>query len=146
MRGVSPHSPTSAPADVASPSPRRHRTRQRARLLELLRATDAHPTAAELFDQLRPELPNLSLGTVYRNLEVLVSEGLAEKVASPGRAVRYDGNPEPHHHFVCEACGAIRDVDVSVPPQLQTSLRRRHRLRASRLRIDFYGCCESCSD
>jgi len=126
------------------PRPRRNRTRQRQRLLEVLRATAAHPTAAELHESLLPELPQLSLATVYRNLEVLVSEGAVEPVASSGRALRYDANVEPHHHFNCESCGRIQDVELTPPRQLLVRLRRDHALEASRVRIDFYGLCTDC--
>ena len=126
--------------------PRRHRTRQRERLLELLRASEDHPTAAELYQAAQRELPNLSLGTVYRNLDVLVSEGLIEAVPCEGGAARYDGNPEPHHHFICEQCGHILDVEVTLPDELQRSLRRKYRLRAERARVRFFGLCEPCSD
>jgi Fe2+ or Zn2+ uptake regulation protein len=126
--------------------PRRHRTRQRERLLELLRASGDHPTAADLYQAAQPEFPSLSLGTVYRNLDVLVSEGLVEAVPCEGGATRYDGNPEPHHHFICEQCGNILDVEVSLPDEIQRSLARNYRLRAERARVRFFGLCHTCSD
>jgi len=125
-------------------TPRRHQTRQRARILEWLRATDSHPTASLTHEALVRELPNLSLGTVYRNLEVLVSEGLIDEVASAGGGVRYDGNPKPHHHFICESCGAIDDLHLQAPLELARKLRRARGRSARRIRIDFYGVCESC--
>ena len=129
--------------------PRRHRTRQRERLLELLRDTDRHPTAAELYETARPEFPNLSLGTVYRNLEVLVSEGLIEAVPAASGPMRYDGNAVPHHHFVCEGCGDIHDVELPLPNELASELadqlHRKYELRAERARIHFSGLCHACS-
>jgi len=132
---------TSTPLERA---PRRHQTRQRARILEWLRTADSHPTAAQTHEALVRELPNLSLGTVYRNLEVLVSEGLIDEVASAGGGVRYDGNPKPHHHFICDACGAIDDLHLQAPPELARKLRRARGRTARRIRIDFYGLCEAC--
>jgi Fe2+ or Zn2+ uptake regulation protein len=129
-----------------SPAPtRRNRTRQRRRLLELLRSTDRHPTAAWLYAALQPEFPRLSLGTVYRNLEVLVCEGLVREVPTPGSAVRFDGNPAPHHHFVCERCGRIDDLELALPAGLAERVRRRYRLRPRRMRIDFFGLCRECT-
>jgi Fe2+ or Zn2+ uptake regulation protein len=125
-------------------APRRHQTRQRARILEWLRLTESHPTAAQTHEALMRELPNLSLGTVYRNLEVLVSEGLVDEVPSAGGGVRYDGNPKPHHHFICDACGAIDDLHLQAPPELARKLRRARGLTARRIRIDFFGLCEAC--
>ena len=134
-----------APVKLGPPEPvkRRHQTRQRARILAWLRETDSHPTAAQTHETLLRELPNLSLGTVYRNLEVLVSEGAIEEVPSVG-GVRYDGNVRPHHHFICESCGAIDDVHLQAPPELARKLRRARRRTPRRIHIDFYGLCESC--
>ena len=127
-----------------SPTPRRNQTRQRSRILEWLRATDSHPTALLTHEALVRELPNLSLGTVYRNLEVLVSEGLIDEVPSAGGGVRYDGNPKPHHHFICDSCGAIDDLHLQAPAELARKLRRARGRSARRIRIDFYGLCEAC--
>ncbi len=125
---------------------RRNRTRQRDRLLELLRGTDTHPTASLLYEQLSSEFPRLSLGTVYRNLEVLVADGVVEELESSGSAIRYDGNPTPHHHFFCDACGSIHDVELREPRGLKARLERGHGLRAERVRMSFYGLCDDCSD
>jgi Fe2+ or Zn2+ uptake regulation protein len=122
---------------------RRNRTRQRALILEYLRASEEHPTAAQTHAALLRRMPNLSLGTVYRNLEVLVSEGVVDEVPAAGGA-RYDGNPKPHHHFICERCGAIDDLHLQAPPSLAQKLRRARGRKASRIKIDFFGLCESC--
>jgi len=127
----------------APPSPRRNRSRQRALILDHLRASAQHPTAAQTHAALQRRLPRLSLGTVYRNLELLVCEGLVEELPAAGGA-RYDGNPKPHHHFICERCGAIDDLHVQVPESLGRKLQRARGRKASRIRIDFFGLCESC--
>ena len=126
------------------PAQRRHQSRQRARILAWLRASDSHPTAAQTHEALVRELPNLSLGTVYRNLELLVSEGVIAEVPSASGAVRYDGDPKPHHHFICERCGAIDDLHLQAPAELARKLRRARGRTARRIHIDFYGLCESC--
>lgn len=122
---------------------RRNRSRQRELILGFLRASDEHPTAAQTHAALLRRLPNLSLGTVYRNLEVLVNEGLVEELPAAGGA-RYDGNPKAHHHFICEGCGAIDDLHLQAPPSLAQKLRRARGRTASRVRIDFFGLCEAC--
>ena len=124
-------------------SARRHRTRKRERIHEFLRASEDHPTAAQTHKALLGELPQLSLGTVYRNLEVLVSQGVVEEVPSAG-GTRYDGNPKPHHHFICERCGAIDDLHLVAPRSLAQKLRRARGRRAMRIKIDFFGLCEAC--
>jgi Fe2+ or Zn2+ uptake regulation protein len=95
---------------------------------------------------LREELPRLSPGTVYRNLELLVSEGHVRAVRSKGGASRYDGNTERHNHFICEACGSIGDLDLPAPASLRRRLQRQYQLRAERIEIDFYGLCPACSE
>jgi Fur family transcriptional regulator, peroxide stress response regulator len=137
------------PQDVtASPrrkgSPRRKRSQQRERMLAWLRATDTHPTAAQIHDHLAPEMPSLSLATVYRNLEVLVADGEIDEVPSGVGAARYDGNVEPHHHFNCGGCGRIVDVDVPVPRGLLRRLEGDHGLVSTRVRMSFFGFCGSC--
>ena len=141
---AAPSAPSAERAPAAERPRRRNRTVQRERLLEMLRSTDTHPTAANLFEGLRGEFPRLSRGTVYRNLEVLVCEGVVEQVPSRSGVMRYDGNPRPHHHFVCDACGDIRDLDIQLPQALATRLQRRYKLRADRVRADFFGLCEAC--
>ncbi len=124
--------------------PRRHRSRQRERILSWIRASESHPTAGEIHRGLLPELPALSLGTVYRNLEVLVADGEVYEVPGHVGASRYDGNPDPHHHFHCEHCGRILDLDVPVPRGLARRVVRDHGLHARRDRIAFFGLCPAC--
>jgi Fe2+ or Zn2+ uptake regulation protein len=114
--------------------------------LQWLRATDQHPTAARVHEALRSEMPALSLGTVYRNLEILVAEGLVDEVPCSDGASRYDGNVEPHHHFNCESCGQILDVELPTPRGLRKRLAGSHGLHARRVRISFFGLCATCED
>lgn len=124
---------------------RRNRSRLRERTLELLRASRGHPSAGHTHRALREEFPQVSLGTVYRNLEILASEGKIETVANPHGPTRYDGNVAPHHHFICEGCGEIEDIELRVPDELTARVRRKYRVRPTRFRIDFYGLCRSCT-
>lgn len=139
------YSPTvnSTPQDVTA-APRRKRSRQRARILDWLRATDTHPTAAQIFDALAPEMPSLSLGTVYRNLEVLVADGEIDEVPCGVGAARYDGNVEPHHHFNCERCGRILDIALPSPRSMTRRLESEYGLVSKRVRMSFFGRCPEC--
>jgi Fur family peroxide stress response transcriptional regulator len=110
-----------------------------------MRATDTHPSAAWIHEQLRPEFPSLSLATVYRNLEILSETGQIDPVSVPGGPARYDGNLGPHQHFICDACGRIDDLDLRTPPGMLARLKRKYRLSARRVRIDFYGLCAACT-
>lgn len=89
--------------------------------------------------------PQVSLGTVYRNLEVLVAEGEVREVLVAGRPARYDARIDPHHHFCCDVCGAIVDVDLQVPRSLGRRLALDHGLAARRIHVSFHGLCPGCS-
>ena len=141
MASRGPGASTSSPAR----HPRRHRSEQRERILAWLRQTDAHPTALQVHEALAGELPQLSLGTVYRNLEVLVAAGEVEEVLVPGGPARYDARLSPHHHFVCTGCGRILDLELPVPRGLARRLADAHGLRAERVRISFHGPCADCA-
>jgi Fe2+ or Zn2+ uptake regulation protein len=129
---------------AASRPPRRHHSRQRERLLDHLRRTTCHPTAAEIHAALQPSLPALALATVYRNLELLVAEGRVHEVPTASGALRYDGRLDPHDHFECERCGRLFDVRACTPTRLARTLERRHGLIARRVRVAFVGACREC--
>ena len=94
----------------------RRNTRQRQIVLEALRATCEHPTAGELYKTVRERMPRISLGTVYRNLEILQETGQAVRLAGcSGQEARYDGRCDPHLHLVCGECGGVRDLDTVLP-------------------------------
>ena len=90
--------------------PARKNSKKRQVILEALAATTAHPTAQELYQQLKPDYPDLSLGTVYRNLSVLAEEGLVVSVAHVNGQERYDARVEPHTHFICRRCARVIDL------------------------------------
>lgn len=90
-------------------------TRQRQAVLEVVRHTDSHPDAAWVYERVRTELPNISLGTVYRALDTLVAQGELIKIQGAGDAARFDV-PHPHmHHFLCAGCGRILDLPLDLP-------------------------------
>jgi len=129
---------------AVSASPRRKHSRQRDRILGWLRATDVHPNAADIHAALEPEMPALSLGTVYRNLELLVAQREVEEVPCVAGSARYDANLDPHHHFNCDGCGRILDVELPVPRGLARRLAGECGLRSQRIRISFFGLCPAC--
>src|SRR3990167_11185089 len=90
-------------------------TRPRRIILDVVRGTDVHPTAAFVYRRVRKRLPRVSLATVYRNLRMLAAEGfLAERADAGG--MRFDGNTLPHDHFTCLACGRLYDVPARAAP------------------------------
>ena len=90
---------------------KRKNSKKRTAILHALSSTREHPTAEMLYAALKPEIPELSLGTVYRNLSVLVEDGLVSRVAHVAGQDRYDAFTHPHAHFVCKNCGSVIDVD-----------------------------------
>ncbi len=115
-------------------------------VLEVVWGTDSHPTAEWVHAKVRRRLPRVSLGTVYRNLRVLVAEGLVRE--RPGPHARFDGNVSDHHHFTCTACGRIVDVAGPLADSQARALSARVAsltgLRVTHQRIEFYGRCRSC--
>ena len=119
-------------------------TRPRRLILDLVRGTDAHPSAALVYREVRRHLPRVSLATVYRNLRMLAAEGLLSERADAG-GTRFDGNTDPHDHFTCVACGRIYDVPArgnprSIPPVLAAHAG----FEVLSRRIEFYGRCSRC--
>ena len=115
-------------------------------VLEIVRGTDAHPTAEAVHRLVRKRLPRVSLGTVYRNLRLLVAEGLVKELRGPH--ARFDGNTSEHHHFTCLGCGRIIDVagPLTEPHSraLCTRVAAQNGFSVSHHRIEFYGRCASC--
>ena len=87
-------------------------TRQRAAVLEVVRADKCHHTAEEIFTLAREILPGISKATVYNNLKALEAEGLVRRIGGEGAADRYDSSFFPHGHLFCEKCGKIKDFSV----------------------------------
>ena len=123
---------------------RRKASRQRERILQLLRSTGAHPTADWVYEELKREFPSLSMGTVYRNLKVLLEQGLIQRIDFGSTFDRFDAKVGPHHHFICEGCGAIVDLEMPVDETLNSRVSSETPYVVRRHRIEFYGLCDRC--
>jgi Fur family transcriptional regulator, peroxide stress response regulator len=121
------------------------RSRQRDRILEILRDTKSHPTAEWVYARMRRESPHVSMGTVYRNLGQLVEHGLVRRMAFGSSFDRYEANVVSHHHFVCDRCGAVVDLEVPVDDALTRKLSQAAGVRAERHEIRLYGTCAACA-
>ena len=88
-------------------------SRQRESIKRYLATTKDHPTADTVYLHVKKEYPNISLGTVYRNLNLLTDLGEIVKITAPGSSDRFDGNVVPHNHFVCTCCGKILDIKLN---------------------------------
>ncbi len=91
--------------------------RKRDAILSYLRSTDVHPSADMVYAHLKPEIPDLSLGTVYRNLSLFRQQGVIASVGAVSGVERFDGNIMPHVHFVCRDCHAVIDMPQTAVPQ-----------------------------
>ncbi len=116
---------------------------QRESILKVLQGTNTHPIAEWIFEQVREEIPKISLGTVYRNLNQLADHGLIKRIFDNGQ-VRYDGTTERHDHFRCELCGRIYDFDIpweGIVPQLVPA----NGFLVSDYSLEISGICRECS-
>ncbi len=119
-------------------------TTQRTIILEELGKLKTHPTADELYRIVRRKLPKISLGTVYRNLEILSGSGVIQKIEVPGTTKRFDGEAETHHHVRCVSCGAVSDVGPGhtiVVPEITGDVAG---YRIVGCRLDLIGICPRC--
>jgi Fur family ferric uptake transcriptional regulator len=122
----------------------RRNTPQRRVVLEELRHLKSHPTAAELYAIVRRRLPRISLGTVYRNLEVLHEDGMIRKMEFAGAESRFDGTLDRHDHVRCTECGRIEDIYPSSPDQALHSPAELAGYQVEGYRLEYFGSCPSC--
>ncbi len=120
------------------------RSKQRERILQLLKETDTHPTADWIYNHLKKEYPKLSLGNVYRNLNILVEQGLIRELNFGSTFDRYDAVTEKHYHFICQICGNIFDLLI---PYDDSADRAAEAITGGKVffhRKEFYGICKDC--
>ncbi len=119
--------------------------RKRDAILACLRSTTTHPSADWVFAQLKPEIPDLSLGTVYRNLAYFKETGDIISVGTVNGVERFDGNPVPHVHFICSECGTVLDLPgIEVPPELTASVEQQSGGTVHSCCLTFTGRCAHC--
>lgn len=120
----------------------RRMTSQRRVILEELMESKGHPTADELYERVKQRLPRISLGTVYRNLELLAAQGQIRKVELSGRQMRFDAGTEAHYHIRCIECGAIEDIAADLP--WAEMIGNPKDFRICGIRLEFLGHCPEC--
>lgn len=119
-------------------------TRQRQVILEELRRTTSHPTADDVYDMVRQRLPKVSLGTVYRNLDILSTRGLIRKLELGGTQRRFDGNATDHYHVRCIRCGRVDDVPTQPLTTIENALRKVTDYDIIGHQLEFIGLCPQC--
>lgn len=122
------------------------KSKQKETILRVVKGTTSHPTAAWVYDQVRREIPNISLGTVYRDLKLLAQEEQISDIALDGTLNRFDGNTQYHHHFICRQCSRVFDVIIKEPTE-RTMVHRVAQgtgFKVTQGRYEFYGLCQDC--
>jgi len=123
------------------------KTKQREVILEELMKLRCHPSADELYERVRKRLPRISLGTVYRNLEILSREGIIHRLELGGSQMRFDGDACEHQHIRCVRCGRIDDLPGGAAlAERDARAIRKTGYRVVEKRVEFFGICPACSN
>lgn len=119
-------------------------SRQRQAILDYLRQTKDHPTADIVYTHVRELYPKVSLGTVYRNLNLLAEEGEILRLTQGNGSERFDGNTEPHYHFICNHCKHILDLKITSLEHINTLANVGFDGMIEGHEVLFYGLCPTC--
>ncbi len=123
---------------------KRKNSLRREKILQVLRSSKEHPTADWIYEQLKQEFPNLSLGTVYRNLKILEEEGEIQSIHGGSTYDRYDADLESHHHVICEHCGCVMDIETEIDQDLFDTAEKQTGFKIKPSQITLYGLCPKC--
>ena len=119
-------------------------SRQREAIKEFLMTRKDHPTADVVYENIKKSYPNISLGTVYRNLSLLSEIGDIQKLSNFGGADHFDGNAAPHCHFMCTNCKKVIDLDADEMNDIAPKTVRNFHGKITSCDIRFFGLCEDC--
>ena len=124
---------------------RKNHSKKRDAILACVRSTDAHPTAEWVYQQLKPEYPDLSLGTVYRNLAMFKREGTIGSVCIEDGMERFDRTAAPHAHFICDGCHSVQDLmELSLSSALCEQAAETLQAEVDACHVIFRGHCIHC--
>lgn len=126
-------------------NPDRRMTLQRKKIMEIVREGNTHPSADEVYTRVRSFLPRISLGTVYRNLEVLSEMGKIQKLELSGSLKRFDWNPKKHYHIRCVRCDRVDDAPLAPLNQLEDELYEATVFQIIGHNLEFTGLCPECT-
>jgi Fe2+ or Zn2+ uptake regulation protein len=119
-------------------------TKQRQAVLQVIRGSDGHLTANEVFEDARRILSGISFATVYNSLRYLKSEGLIGEVRFGTDAARYDPTLTPHDHAICNGCGKLVDIELSIPDGLREEAAERSKFEIESIELTLRGLCPEC--
>ena len=121
-------------------------SRQREMILNHVRNFPVHPTAEEVYTSLKKENPGLSLGTVYRNLNLLFELGELKKIHIDNSKDRFDARTDPHGHLLCTKCGRVFDIEDDAANGIELRILERYGHIAEEVSLNIKGICQSCAD
>lgn len=119
-------------------------SKQRESIKAYLANTTEHPTADMVYMHVRKEFPNISLGTVYRNLNLLAELGEIVKITTPDGADRFDGCTHPHYHVLCTKCGSLTNLEITKCMPFDEMARKHFAGHIETHEAMFFGICEKC--
>ena len=122
-------------------------SRKREAIYNALRGTTVHPTAEWVYETLKPDYPDLSLGTVYRNIKKFCESGKVRSVGVIRGQEHFDGDTSKHSHFVCSGCGKVLDIfEPVVAEDTLANIEKKHEFRIMSEDILFSGVCPNCKE
>lgn len=121
-------------------------SRQRELIYNRVKNYPVHPTADEVYTELKKEHPNLSMGTVYRNLNLLSETGMLIKIHIDNFPERFDARTDRHCHMLCERCGRVFDIECGVPGGIEERVFEKHGHIITDVSLNFKGICSECAD
>jgi Fur family peroxide stress response transcriptional regulator len=119
-------------------------THQRQRIYEALVSRPGHYSPEEIYEQVKQDLPSISLATVYKNLKTFVAAGILHEVSPHHGSWRLDAKSEPHHHLVCTRCHSITDVDAGLIAPVTLRGKLPAGFRVERFNVEVHGICKTC--
>ncbi len=117
---------------------------QRDIIINNLRDRHDHPTANDIYQDVREVMPGISLGTVYRNLNQLADGGIILRIPQADSSDRFDGNIQPHYHVCCSKCGRVEDIDVTFPKSFISRIQREYGFEVDAGGTVIQGICRDC--
>jgi Fur family peroxide stress response transcriptional regulator len=119
-------------------------THQRTEIFRELAQAEEHPDADAIYQRVKRRIPAISQDTVYRSLRTLAEQQIIQKVGATGYRTRFEANVDPHHHFVCTACGLIRDFDSGELDEFKPPRPVRELGRVASVHVELRGICKAC--
>jgi Fe2+ or Zn2+ uptake regulation protein len=135
-----------SPEDFFRSQKKYRMSHQRQVILEEILKVNTHPTADEVYEMVRKRLPRISMGTVYRNLEILSTAGLIRRIGPVTSQMRFDGNTKNHYHIRCIRCGTVGDAPVEPMDNIENAIRRKSEYTIIGHTVEFIGVCPMCRE